>query len=241
MELLYEAHPCLAFCKPGALLTQAPPEIDSLERQIREFLKLRDQITGKIYLGMPHRIDRPASGVLVVARNVRAARRLSKQFEMRTVEKTYWVLVEGHLQPEQGTWRDFMRKIPDRAHAEIVPADHADARLAILHYRVRRYERYGSWLEVRLETGRMHQIRLQCATRGHPVLGDQQYGSSQPFGTPVDEPRARWIALHARRLAFDHPKSHERVVVTAPVPEVWETLRSRQEWGENDPLANHPG
>ncbi len=239
IELLYEAHPCLAVYKPGALLTQAPPEIDSLELRIRQYLTRREQRTGKIYLGMPHRIDRPASGVLVVARNIRATRRLSQQFAMRTVQKTYWVLVEGHLRPEQGTWRDFMRKIPGVASAEIVAPDHAEARLAILHYRVRRYESYGSWLEIQLETGRTHQIRLQCAMRGHPVLGDHQYGSAQLFGPSVDDPRKRWIGLHARQLAFDHPKSHERVVVTAPVPKVWETLRKRQEWEEDDPSANH--
>ncbi len=222
VELLYDAHPCLVVCKPGALLTQAPPGIDSLEVRVRAFLQERDSRDGKVYLGVPHRLDRPASGALVLARNVRATRRLAEQFEMRTVEKTYWVLVEGHVQPEHATWRDFMRKIPDQPRAEIVPATHPQARLAILRYRVLRYEEQGSWLEVRLETGRTHQIRVQMASRGHPVLGDEQYGSSRPFGPQVDDVRDRWIALHARQLAFDHPKSRERIMVTAPLPAIWE-------------------
>jgi RluA family pseudouridine synthase len=222
VELLYDAHPCLVVCKPGALLTQAPPGVDSLEVRVRTFLQQRDSRAGKIYLGVPHRLDRPASGALVLARNVRATRRLAEQFEMRTVEKVYWVLVEGHLQPERATWRDFMRKIPDQPRAEIVPASHEQARLAILRYQVLRYEDAGSWLEVRLETGRTHQIRVQMASRGHPVLGDWQYGCSQPFGPQTDDLRERWIALHARQLAFDHPKSRERIVVTAPLPAIWE-------------------
>jgi 23S rRNA pseudouridine1911/1915/1917 synthase len=222
VELLYEVHPCLVVCKPGALLTQGPPGVDSLEVRIRAFLQQRDSREGRIYLGVPHRLDRPASGALVLARNVRATRRLAEQFEMRTVEKTYWVLVEGHVQPERGTWRDFMRKIPDQARAEIVSAAHPQSRLAILRYQVLRYEDRDSWLEVRLETGRTHQIRVQTASRGHPVLGDWQYGSSRSFGPQADDVRDRWIALHARQLAFDHPKSRERVVVTAALPAIWE-------------------
>ncbi len=207
LELLYEAHPCLVLNKPGALLTQSPPGIDSLEVRVRAFLQQREGRTGNIYLGVPHRLDRPASGAIVLARNVRATRRLAEQFEMRQVEKTYWVLVEGHVQPERATWRDFMRKIPDQPRAEMVGPEHDQARLAILHYRVRSYQPFGTWLEVRLETGRTHQIRLQCASRGHPVLGDWQYGASHVFGPQVDDWRDHWIGLHARRLCFEHPKS----------------------------------
>jgi 23S rRNA-/tRNA-specific pseudouridylate synthase len=146
---------------------------------------------------------------------------------MRMVDKTYWVLVEGHVRPRRATWRDFLRKVPGEARAEIVMPDHAESRLAILHYHVRRYEDYGSWLEVRLETGRTHQIRLQCSSRGHPVLGDGQYGSTRPFGPQREDHRDRWIGLHARQLGFTHPKTREPVIVTAPVPAPWLELRSR--------------
>ena len=107
-----------------------------------------------------------------------------------------------------------MRKIPDQPRAELVGPEHDQARLAILHYRVCRHESFGTWLEVRLETGRTHQIRVQCASRGHPVLGDRQYGATQAFGLPADDWRDACIGLHARRLGFEHPKSRERVIVT---------------------------
>jgi 23S rRNA pseudouridine1911/1915/1917 synthase len=221
LELLLDQPPVLVVNKPGGILTQAPPGIDSLEKQVREFERERAGVQGNIYLGVPHRLDRPVSGAIVFARNVRAARRLAEQFEYRTVEKTYWVLVEGHVTPDAGTWQDSMRKVPGEARAECVEAAHADAQQAVLHYEVQRRGEFGSWLAVRLETGRMHQIRLQAATRGHAVLGDEQYGAGTRFGPQTEDRRARWIALHARRLAFLHPKTREPVEAVAPLPPAW--------------------
>ena len=94
-DILYEEGPCLVVVKPGGVATQAPPGIDSLEVRVKEFLRVRDSKAGNVYLGVPHRLDRPVSGVMVLARHVRAARRLSDQFEARTVRKTYWAVVEG--------------------------------------------------------------------------------------------------------------------------------------------------
>jgi len=223
-DILCEDGPCLVVCKPPGLLTQAPPGIDSLEKRIKKFLKIRDEKPGKVYLGVPHRLDRPASGAMVFAKHVRAAKRIAQQFESRRVKKTYWALVEGHVRPRQGTWRDQMRKIPDVAQAEIVAADHPDARQAVLHYRTLERFDWGTWLEIQLETGRMHQIRLQCASRGHPLLGDMQYGAAQSFGPQPEDHRLRAIALHSRLLAFDHPMTHQPLSATAPVPEFWGEL-----------------
>jgi 23S rRNA pseudouridine1911/1915/1917 synthase len=223
-DILYEAGPCLVVAKPGGLLTQAPPTIDSLERRVKQFLKQRDNKPGRIYLGVPHRLDRPVSGALVLARHVRAARRLCEQFELRTVQKVYWALLEGRVDPPYGAWHDRMRKIPEQPQAEIVAADHPDGRSAALTYQVLAASELGSWVEIQLETGRMHQIRLQAAHRGHPVWGDQQYGSAQPFGPATNDPRARWIALHARRLAFRHPMTREHLTITAPLPACWSEI-----------------
>jgi 23S rRNA pseudouridine1911/1915/1917 synthase len=179
IEILYEAGPCLVVAKPAGLLTQAPLGIDSLETRIKAFLKEREQKPGGVYLAVPHRLDRPVSGAMVFAKHVRAARRLSEQFEARSVRKIYWACVAGDVTPESGTWTDLIRKIPDRPLAEIIPIAQAkefsDARPAVLHYRVRGKATWGTWLEIELETGRMHQIRLQAASRGHAVLGDQLY------------------------------------------------------------------
>ena len=117
---------------------------------------------------------------------------------------------------DEGVWEDFMRKIPDQPQAEIVPPDHPDARLARLSYRVIARSRGLTRLAITLETGRMHQIRLQAASRGWPIWGDYQYGAQLPYGPPEEDPRRRWIALHARRLAFQHPMTREPVEVIAP-------------------------
>lgn len=223
-DLLYEQGPCLVVVKPGGLATQAPPGIDSLEVRVKEFLRTRDGKTGRVYLGIPHRLDRPVSGVMVLARHVRAARRLAEQFEARTVIKKYWAVVEGTVSPDAGTWTDHLRKIPDTAQVEVVSAEHPAGRLAVLYYRVLASDGRTSWLEIDLETGRMHQIRVQAASRAHPIVGDAQYGSVLPFGPVTDDFRRRWIALHARRLEFRHPMTREIVNQIAPLPAAWRPL-----------------
>jgi 23S rRNA pseudouridine1911/1915/1917 synthase len=226
VDLLYEEGPCLAVNKPSGLLTQAPPHIDSLEARIKAYLKQRDQKPGRVYLGVPHRLDRPVSGVLVFARHVRAARRLSEQFHGRLVDKIYWALLEGHVQDPSVSWYDYVRKIPDQAQAEIVPPSHPDARAAILNLTVVRYLERQTWVRVRLETGRTHQIRVQAAARHHPVVGDLLYGAGQSFGPPTTDDRARGIALHAREISLRHPMTRAPLTITAPLPAHWPGLDS---------------
>jgi len=210
--------------KPGGLLTQGPPGIDSLELRTKHFLKVRDEKPGKVYLGVPHRLDRPVSGAITVVKNVRAAQRISKQIEQRSVTKTYWAVVGGVVDSSDGMWEDSMRKVPDEARSEIVPADHPDAKRAQLKYRSIATNGSVTLLEIELITGRTHQIRLQCGSRGLPILGDELYGSEEAFGPETTDLRKRWIALHARRLAFEHPISKEPVDQTAPLPEWWNGL-----------------
>ena len=223
-EILLEQGACLLINKPGGLLTQGPPGVDSLETRLKQFLKIRDSKPGKVYVGVPHRLDRPVSGVMVMVKNVRAAQRLAQQFRERTLGKTYWAIVEGDVEQEQGTWQDWMRKLPDQARSEIVSADHPDAQQAVLHYQVKEKWRGRTWLQIRLETGRTHQIRLQASHHGHPILGDEMYGSPSPFGPVTPDLRQRWIALHSRTLEFEHPISRETVSQSAPLPPCWESF-----------------
>jgi 23S rRNA pseudouridine1911/1915/1917 synthase len=224
LDILYDARPCLVVNKPAGLLTQAPAGIDSLEVRVKDFYRRREQKEGNIYLGVPHRLDRPVSGAIVFARHVRAAQRLSTQFENRTVTKLYWALVEGDVQPDEGTWSDYLHKRHGMAQAIVVPPDDPRGKLAVMNYRVLGRTSVGTWLEVDLETGRTHQIRVQAASRGHPVVGDAQYGSTQPFGEQFEDERLRAIALHARQLGFNHPMNGEPVDVIAPVPIAWRAL-----------------
>ena len=219
-QILYEQGPCLVVCKPPGVLTQAPPGIDSLEVRIKTFLGARDH-AADVYLGVPHRLDRPASGALVVGKDLRTTRKLGEQFERRRVHKVYWAWVEGRVEPDRGTWEDFLQKVPGEPRAEVVGAGHPQGRRAVLHYRVVKAAPEASWLEIELETGRTHQIRVQAASRGHPVLGDAQYGSTVPFGPQFEDCRLQAIALHARSLAFRHPLTREDVQVEAPLAEYW--------------------
>ncbi|MEO8497225.1 MAG: RluA family pseudouridine synthase [Planctomycetota bacterium] len=225
-DILYEEGPCLVVNKPAGVLTQAPPGVDSLEIRIKQFLIERENKPGKAYLGVPHRLDRPVSGALVVAKHVRAARRLSEQFEGRLVRKTYWAIVEGEVAPDEGKWSDRLSKVADEARGEVVGEEQPGAKRAILLYRVRQRFEGLTWLEITLETGRYHQIRVQSSAHGFPVIGDTLYGATTNFGLPSDDPRDRSIALHARDLAFRHPMTKEDVLVTAPLPATWEVFEA---------------
>ncbi len=156
-----------------------------MEVRLKTFLKQRDPLPYEIYLGVPHRLDRPASGAMVFATRLGPTRKLSKQFERREVQKVYWACVAGQLDPPAGTWRDHVRKVYGKPQAEVVPADHPEARLAVLHYRTLASAPWGSWLEIELETGRTHQVRIQAASRGYPLLGDFQYGSIGSLRPPT--------------------------------------------------------
>ncbi len=225
LTILYEDNHVLAVAKPAGLLTQAPPGVPSLEEQARAYLKEKYAKPGNVYLGVPHRLDRPVSGVVVFARSTKAARRLSEQFHARQVEKNYWALVErspaGDLPPEEGAWEDWLVKVKDEARAERVAPEAPGARLAVTRFRKLREADGSALLEIEPLTGRMHQIRVQTAVRGWPVRGDSLYGARTPFGPPAELPRDRAIALHARRLTVLHPIRFEPVALTAPLSADW--------------------
>lgn len=223
IEILHECDACLAVNKPAGILTQGPPHIPALDKEVRAYLSAKKGGGGTVYLGVPHRLDRPVTGAILFTRHARATRRITEQFQGRMVRKIYWACVKGRIQPSHGVLRDFVRKVPDEPRAEIVSPDHPDARPAILHYRV--IDRTACWdaLEIELETGRMHQIRLQLGSRGHPVLGDFTYGSTRGLDDDIADPRLRPIALHARSLSYLQPMTFEPIQVTAPLPEVWES------------------
>jgi 23S rRNA pseudouridine1911/1915/1917 synthase len=226
LVILFEDNHCLAVAKPAPLLTQGvPPGVPTLEALAKAYLKATYHKAGKVYLGIPHRLDRPVSGVVLFARNTKAARRLAEQFRDHTVRKLYWAIVEpdstGSLPPEEGAWEDWLLKVKEESRTERVPQDTPGARRAALRFRRLKARTDGALLEVEPETGRMHQIRVQAAVRGWPVRGDVQYGAKLSFGTPAESPRDRIVALHARSLTFLHPIRYEPMTVTAPLPEVW--------------------
>jgi 23S rRNA pseudouridine1911/1915/1917 synthase len=226
IEILYEDGPVLAVNKPAGLLTQGVPAgIPKLEAQVKAYLKARYHKPGNVYLGIPHRLDRPVSGVVVFARNSKAARRLAEQFQQRQVRKVYWGVVERAPEPADGELTDWLLKVPEQARAEVVSPDTARARQCTLRYRTLQRAARGWLLEIEPGTGRMHQIRVQLASRGWPLVGDFLYGAATGLlvarsAEPLREP----IALHARSLTFLHPIRYEPVTVTAPTPANWQPL-----------------
>jgi 23S rRNA pseudouridine1911/1915/1917 synthase len=239
LEVLFEDNHCLVVNKPAPMLTQGPAGVPSLEALAKDYLRAKYAKVGNVYLGVPHRLDRPVSGVVVFARTSKAAARLAEQFRDRQVVKVYWGLVDGTPSPQEGEWRDSIRKVQDEARAEIAMAGTDGAKLAVLRYRVLKVQAgdgsgdpsYGgqtTLVEFTPETGRMHQIRIQACQHGHPLLGDSIYRSKLAFGPSMESPRDRIIALHARRLTFLHPIRFQPIGVTAPLPAVWGP------WGERD-------
>jgi len=221
--VLFEDTHCLAVAKPAPLLTQGVPAgLPTLEAWAKSYLKDRYHKPGNVYLGVPHRLDRPVSGVVLFARNSKAAARLAEQFQKRQVTKVYWAIVEGNVASPEGTWEDWLQKVPDEARAEVVPAEAEGARHAVLDYRVLQSRPDETLLDLRPRTGRTHQLRVQAASRKHPIRGDSLYGATTAFGPPAELSRDRVIALHAQSLTFLHPIRYEPVTVTAPPPEYWD-------------------
>ncbi len=224
--LLLEDGPLLAVNKPVDLLTEGVPAgLPTMVGLVKEYLKQKYDKAGNVYLGIPHRLDRASSGVLVMTRNSKAAARVAEQFEKREVSKIYWALLEREPTESAAELVDWLRKIPDEARTEVVAQGSApDAKEARLRYRVLGQQSFGTLVEIELLTGRMHQIRAQFSSRGCPVVGDTKY-SAQPWQT--DEPASDTrddvrIALHARSLTLKHPIRYDELRIEAPVPAFWQ-------------------
>lgn len=214
LDILYEDNHCLAVVKPsGCLSTHYQGREETLDRAVKRYLKEKHQKPGNVFLGIVQRLDRPVSGVLLFARTSKAAARLAQQFREGTVEKIYWAVVEGEPARSAGTLEDWLFKDRDIGRVEVVEPRTRGAHLALLHYQQRGSHGGLSWLEVRPQTGRTHQLRVQLAHHGHPIYGDAKYGSVHTFD--------RAIALHAQSLTFLHPIRHEPITLTAELPRAW--------------------
>lgn len=255
LAILHDSGGVLAIAKPAGLATQAPAGIPSVESLVRERLfgpaVAASHTAGRRrhpggFLGVPHRLDRAVSGVLLLATTPRAARQLSRQFERREIRKTYLAIVTPSatstlISGMSFEWRDTIRKVPDEPRSEIVPEGTADGREALTTGRVLPAadaeplpaglprlpegeplrpdagtlvpDAGTLLLELEPLTGRMHQLRVQAASRGLPVVGDTLYG-----GHPLGDAHSEAIALHAWRIMFRDPATGIETTVTCPPP-----------------------
>ena len=221
LEVLYEDAQVLAVNKPcGWPSAHYSGEEETMDRVVKAYLKEKYHKPGNVFLGVVHRLDKPVSGILVFARTSKAAARLSEQFRDNLIEKVYWAVLEDRQSvkpppplPPAGTLEDWLVRDPVRGVVKVTRPDEPLAKQALLHF-VTRAEHDGlTLLEIRPQTGRTHQLRVQLSSRGRPIYGDSKYGSKSNFGPGV--------GLHARTLTFLHPTKSEPVTVTAPVPQAW--------------------
>ncbi len=230
LEVLYEDNHLLALNKPAMLPTMGVSEDrPSLLVAAKEYVRRKYAKPGNVYLGIVSRLDAPVTGVVLIARTSKAAARLAEQFRERDVEKIYWAIVEGVIEPAVGQLVDFLRKDERHRRMHIAGASAPGAQRAELAYRAlvdepgapRLSDRaWASMLEVRPVTGRKHQIRVQLAQAGFPIVGDRKYGSRREF--------AAGIALHARRLVVEHPVRKTPVTIEAPLPPEWQGFFARR-------------
>ncbi|MEM1216410.1 MAG: RluA family pseudouridine synthase [Bacteroidota bacterium] len=219
LPILHETRHWLAINKPAGLNVEQLYDYPSVEARVAEYL--RQQGVRNPYVGIVHRLDRPVSGVLLVAKRKSALRHLNAQFAERRVQKTYWAITETAPAERATTLEHLIRKDQRAKRAEIVPRPQKGAVRGRLRYEYVQRTTHGHWLKVWPATGKFHQIRVQLAALGTPIIGDAKYGASLP-----DE--ADCIALHAAALVFVDPLNDQQLEITAPSPAraVWNNVKS---------------
>jgi len=210
LRVVYEDNHCLAVIKPAGLLTAGDRTGDvSLVDQVRDYLRAKYNKPGNVFVGVVHRLDRPVAGVVLFARTSKAAARLSEQFRAGRVEKVYQALVEGRVTRREGDLVDRLVKDHRTNVVRRSAQDEPSARESRLYFRRLKRTADATLLEIRPQTGRSHQIRVQLAAMGHPIVGDRKYGSKRPF--------EEGIALRAVQLTFEHPTTKQAITVEAAV------------------------
>lgn len=224
-RILYEDNHLLIVNKKAGEITQGDKTGDEcLADLYKAFIAQRDAKPGKVFLGIPHRLDRPVSGICMLAKTSKALERLSAMFRDSGIHKKYWALCCRRPRRDEELLEDWMVRNEAKNKSYVIggrpdtrPEGHADAKLARLRYRyLRGTDRY-HLLEVELLTGRHHQIRCQLSNIGCCIKGDLKYGAprSNPDGS---------ISLHAREIRFVHPVRNTEMSLTAPLPESWRRI-----------------
>ena len=214
LDVLYEDNHLLAVNKPAMLPTMGvAADEPSLLTVAKDYIRRKYGKPGEVYLGIVSRLDAPVTGVVLMARTSKAAARLTELFKKRDVDKTYWALVEGRVEPATGTLVHFLRKDERHRKMHVATTNAAGAQRAELSYRTLEFVRGITLLEIQLLTGRKHQIRVQLADAFAAVIGDRKYGSRRSF--------PHGIGLHSRQLRIIHPVKKSSLEIEAPLPASW--------------------
>jgi 23S rRNA pseudouridine1911/1915/1917 synthase len=217
LDIVYTDNHLLVVAKPAGLVVQGVAGgRPSLIELARAYLKNRFDKPGNAYVGVVSRLDAPVTGVVVLARTSKAAARLGDQFASGTVDKEYVALLATRPKIAEADCVDWLAKDERAGRVAVCADDTPGAKRAELRYETLGAVGEHTAIRVHLLTGRKHQIRAQLASRGYPIVGDRKYGSRQAF--------AEGIALHAERLALDHPTTKERLEFRVEVPSYWPKL-----------------
>lgn len=212
VEVLYEDNHLLVINKPAGIPVQNDESQDQCVLElVSDWLAKKYQKPGKAFVGLIHRLDRPVSGALVLAKTSKALERMNAQFRDRETNKCYHCISDTDLIPQENTLEHFIGKDAAKRKAFLSANPRSDLKPAILHYKLIAAVNDRFLYEVLLETGRFHQIRAQMAKVGAPLLGDLKYGAKRALPD-------KSIALHARSLSFLHPVTKALIKVTAPYP-----------------------
>jgi 23S rRNA pseudouridine1911/1915/1917 synthase len=216
LEVCYEDNHLIAINKTCGVLVQGDSTGDiPLVELAKQYIKEKYGKPGEVFLGVVHRIDRPVSGVVLFARTSKALSRMNELFRSRDTEKTYWAITDQKPASPEGTLVHWLLKDEKKNRTTAYPRETPGALQSELSYRVIARQQGHFLLEVAPKTGRPHQIRVQLADMGCPILGDVKYGS-----TAITNPQS--IALHARRLSFIHPVQKIPLTVEAiPPNQTW--------------------
>ncbi len=220
MNILYEDNHIIAVNKAAGEIVQGDKTGDkTLCDAMKAFLKEKYAKPGNVFVGLPHRLDRPVSGIVVLAKTSKALERLNEMFRTGAVKKIYWAITkECPTQPE-AELECWIYRNEKMNKSFAYPKEVKGSKKALLHYRHIAASQNYNLIEVELKTGRHHQIRCQLASIGCPIKGDLKYGAkrSNPDGS---------ISLHARYVEFIHPVSKELIQITAPLPadKLWQSF-----------------
>ena len=212
MTVVYEDNHIIVVNKTASEIVQGDKTGDTpLSETVKEYLKVKYNKPGNVFIGVTHRLDRPVSGLVVFAKTSKALSRLNDMFRLGEVKKTYWAVVKERPKELEGELIHWMVRNEKQNKSYAYDTEKPNSKKAILRYKLIGHSQNYHLLEVDLQTGRHHQIRCQLAKMGCPIKGDLKYGSprSNPDGS---------ICLHARRVRFIHPVSKEMIDLTASLP-----------------------
>ena len=211
INILYEDNHILCVVKPANLPVQADNTKDEdLLTLVKQYLKEKYSKPGNVYLGLVHRLDRPVGGAMILAKTSKAASRLSESIRVRAIDKVYYAILDGVPKKQSDTLVDYLTKDTKTNMVSVTNAK--VGKKSILHYQVLATKNGHTLVEIHLETGRPHQIRVQFASRNLPLVGDQRYNKNA---------KKVQIALWAVSLTFPHPTTKDKITIHSDPPEIW--------------------